>query len=180
MRAETASKSVFHDDTSIDSSETSEKARESSARAAASRPHPAPPGGGADDAWAEQYKRESGTHTVGTFLAVRAELMALLGDLTAVVRVYSALVSELARAPHRRLLYVLRSRSVPLGCVLLPIAGFGPVRLCELSGSSTSLAFSTVPSAREAPRWRTPNHQFPQAPHPTVPNPIIARRQTLG
>lgn len=48
-------------------------------------------GGGGVEAWAEQLKKECAVHTGAALLAVRAELMALLEDLSAVVRVVSAL-----------------------------------------------------------------------------------------
>ena len=40
-------------------------------------------------------------HSVGTILAVRAEILALLDDLPAVVRVYSELLRHLALALQR-------------------------------------------------------------------------------
>ena len=91
MLTETGSKGPPDGHTPSASSGAPGNARESSAGAAASRPHAAPPGGGTHDAWAEQYKRESWMHAVGAILAVRAELMALLDHLPAVVRAVSIL-----------------------------------------------------------------------------------------
>ena len=66
--------------------------------------HGPSPGGGADDAWAEQYKRESGMHSVGAFLAFRAELMVLLDELPALVRAHSVLCLACTEKTGQRLL----------------------------------------------------------------------------
>ena len=72
-------------------------------------------------------------HSVGTILAVRAEILALLDDLPAVVRVYSELLRHLALALQRAaVLHVLILLRVLSSCVSFLIVSFGGSRRDEL------------------------------------------------
>ena len=95
---ESAPKGAPHDHTPSARSGAPERPPErTSASASDSRFHAPPRGGGAHDAWPEHYMRESAMHAVGVVVAVRAELMALLADLPALVRVYLVLCLPLKR-----------------------------------------------------------------------------------
>ena len=104
--AESASKGDPHDHTPA-RSEAPETPRDSSSAAAAGSRLNAPSlGSAAHDAWPEQHMRESGMHAVGAVVAVRAELMALLHDLPALVRAYLVLYVPLKSWDQELLPYV--------------------------------------------------------------------------